>query len=323
MKKYFVDFDFSEFWDDSKYALKTYVSRPPSDALIAEIEGELGYKLPGSYIALMKLHNGGIPSKLNFPTDESTSWAEDHIAITGIFGIGRDKDYSLGGGLGSQFWMGDWGYPNIGVYFADCPSAGHDMILLDYSKCGKNGEPEVVHVDQEADYKKTFLAKDFETFIRGLVGEEEYDTSEEDYLADEKKIHTGKFSPLLKSLCKKFHGNASVEKIIRAISLEILKDKKHFSLHADERSYLLYDIQFLLFSHVKKINKKDEYLAEFPQMIVFTFGETFGTGGYSPDFVEDWLKHRSKNKQIVESKNGLVFSEAYRLALLQSMKQYE
>jgi hypothetical protein len=78
-----------------------------------------------------------------------------------------------------------------------------------------------------------------------------------------------------------------------------------------------------LFSHVKKINKKDEYLAEFPQMIVFTFGETFGTGGYSPDFVEDWLKHRSKNKQIVESKNGLVFSEAYRLALLQSMKQYE
>jgi SMI1-KNR4 cell-wall len=96
MKKYFVDFDFSEFWDDSKYALKTYVSRPPSDALIAEIEGELGYKLPGSYIALMKLHNGGIPSKLNFPTDESTSWAEDHIAITGIFGIGRDKDYSLG-----------------------------------------------------------------------------------------------------------------------------------------------------------------------------------------------------------------------------------
>jgi hypothetical protein len=65
------------------------------------------------------------------------------------------------------------GYPSDGIYICDCPSAGHDMILLDYSACGKNGEPEVVHVDQENNFKKTFLAKDFETFIRGLRQEEE------------------------------------------------------------------------------------------------------------------------------------------------------
>jgi hypothetical protein len=66
------------------------------------------------------------------------------------------------------------GYPNIGVCICDCPSAGHDMIMLDYSKCGNKGEPEVVHIDQEFDYKKTVLCKDFEAFIRGLVSSDVY-----------------------------------------------------------------------------------------------------------------------------------------------------
>lgn len=45
--------------------------------------------------------------------------AGDHALLTGIFGIGRDLDLSLGGGLGSRFWIEDgWGYPDLGVYFA-------------------------------------------------------------------------------------------------------------------------------------------------------------------------------------------------------------
>ena len=51
--------------------------------------------------------------------------------------------------MNSQFWIDEWGHPPIGIYFADCPSAGHDMIALDYRDCGKSGEPCVVHVDQE------------------------------------------------------------------------------------------------------------------------------------------------------------------------------
>jgi hypothetical protein len=179
-KKIFKDFDFTDFWDDSNYALQEYVEEIPSDELIQSIEAELGYKLPASYIELMQLHNGGIPKKTCFPTIESTSWAEDHIAITGIMGIGHNKTYSLCGQLGSRFMIEEWSYPDEGVFICDCPSAGHDMVMLDYSKCGRNGEPEVVHIDQEWDFKKTFLAKDFETFIRGLVSEEVYDTLEED-----------------------------------------------------------------------------------------------------------------------------------------------
>jgi SUKH superfamily protein len=63
-------------------------------------------------------------------------------------------------------------YPDIGIYFADCPSAGHDMIALDYRE---PGEPRVVHVDQEVDYRITKLAPDFATFVSGLVDDSAFD----------------------------------------------------------------------------------------------------------------------------------------------------
>ena len=176
----FEGFDLTNFWDDSMYALKEYVSDPPSDELIASVEEELGYKLPAAYIWLMKQHNGGIPVNTCYPCDEPTCWAEDHVAITGIFGIGREKSCSLCGELGSQFMIDEWEYPAIGVAICDCPSAGHDMIFLDYRACGHQGEPAVVHVDQENDYKITHLADSFEEFIRGLEHESLYDPDEED-----------------------------------------------------------------------------------------------------------------------------------------------
>ena len=67
--------------------------------------------------------------------------------------------------------IAEWEYPAIGVAICDCPSAGHDMIFLDYRACGSQGEPAVVHVDQENDYKITHLADSFEEFIRGLEHE--------------------------------------------------------------------------------------------------------------------------------------------------------
>lgn len=177
--KYFSDFDFSSFWKDSEYAREEYVADPPSDELMLAVEAELGYKLPESYKEFMKIQNGGIPVNDCFPTTERTSWAEDHVCITGFFSIGREKNYSLCGRTGSSFFISEWEYPNIGIIICDTPSGGHDMIMLDYSKNGPTGEPEVVHIDQEFDYQKTFLAKDFETFVRGLVNESVYDRSEE------------------------------------------------------------------------------------------------------------------------------------------------
>lgn len=179
---FFDGINLSDFWDESDYAEEEYTCSEPDDELIAEIEQELGYKLPESYIWLMKLHNGGIPIKNCFPTDSPTSWAKDHVAIEGIMGIGREKDYSLCGVMGSQFMIDEWEYPPIGVAICDCPSGGHDMIFLDYRECGPQGEPKVVHVDQEFDYAITPLADSFEDFIRGLVSDEEFELDDEEFV---------------------------------------------------------------------------------------------------------------------------------------------
>jgi hypothetical protein len=49
------------------------------------------------------------------------------------------------------------------------------MLCLDYSLCGPQGEPRVVHVDQERDYKITVLAPSFQEFILGLEPDENFD----------------------------------------------------------------------------------------------------------------------------------------------------
>src|SRR5262249_32304824 len=155
MPKIFHDFDLTNFWEDSEYARSKYLEKKPTPAMIATIEVELGFRLPVSYIELMQIQNGGIPRNTCYPTKVATSWAENHVAINGIMGIGRTKTYSLCGELGSKFMQEEWGYPEFGICVCDCPSAGHDMIMLDYRKCGKDGEPQVIHVDQEGDYKIT------------------------------------------------------------------------------------------------------------------------------------------------------------------------
>lgn len=71
--------------------------------------------------------------------------------------------------MGNRFWIEEWDYPAIGIAICTTPSAGHDMIFLDYRKCGLAGEPSVVHIDQKNNYKITMLAVSFEDFIRGLT----------------------------------------------------------------------------------------------------------------------------------------------------------
>lgn len=315
----FSDMNLTDFWDDSEYARTSYQSDLPTDELIESIEKELGYKLPSSYLQLMKQQNGGVPRNTNFPTEVSTSWAEDHIAITGILGIGREKDYSLCGEFGSPFMIEEWGYPDIGVVICDCPSAGHDVVMLDYRACGRDGEPEVVHVDQEDDYEITFLADNFEAFIRGLVSEDEYDTSEEDKQHDVDKVMHGKFSPLLEELCSRVTEVERIEQIIRSICARIVEEKGRFTFHADELSYVMYDVQFWLYTKSYPNTSRDQYVSAYQNIIAF--GGEFGQGGYAPSFVTDWLDHRIEEGRIVQDDGILRFTDSFAEEIMKQLKE--
>ncbi|MCG5449831.1 SMI1/KNR4 family protein [Micromonospora hortensis] len=146
--------------------------RPLTDEVLREVEAQLGRKLPAAYIDLAQRHNGGVLARDAHPSPSRTSWSADYVAVYRLAATGRTASFSLCGELGNAFWIAEWGYPDIGLYIADCPSAGHDMIALDYRF---PGEPTVVHVDQEWNYQITVIAPDLETFLGGLVDESGFD----------------------------------------------------------------------------------------------------------------------------------------------------
>jgi hypothetical protein len=154
-----------DFWDDSDY----FTGPPLTDEMVRAAETSLGYKLPESYLRLIRIRNGGTPRRSCFPTQRPTSWAEDHIEISGIRGIGGQWGIDSEE-LGSRYMIDEWGYPDVGIVIGETPSAGHDTIMLDYRACGPQGEPRVIHVDTECDEPCILvLAPDFELFVRGLV----------------------------------------------------------------------------------------------------------------------------------------------------------
>ena len=154
-----------DFWTESEY----FTGPPLTDEMVHGAEALLGYKLPNSYIRLLRSRNGGSPVRGCFPTLTPTSWAADHIALSGIRGIGGEWGIDSPS-LGTIPMVQEWGYPSFGVVVGECPSAGHDVVMLDYSKCGPAGEPRVVHVETEcASPQTTLLAQNFQAFIDGLV----------------------------------------------------------------------------------------------------------------------------------------------------------
>src|SRR5262245_30308563 len=130
-----------DFWDDDDY----FTGPPLTAELIVKVERDFGLRLPPAYVSLLRRPNGGTPRRTCFPTEGQTSWAEDHVMVVGIRGIGGKWGIDSPE-LGSAPMVEEWGYPDVGIVVGECPSAGHDAVMLDYSLCGPSGEPRVIHV---------------------------------------------------------------------------------------------------------------------------------------------------------------------------------
>ncbi len=162
MPQHFHNFDLTNFWNPEDWATRDCTDVYPTDEMIELVERTLGYKLPASYIELMQTQNGGAPNL-------TTIFVEgQEFRIDQLLSIGESKHESLLGTFGSQFWIDDWDFPSIGIYFANTGNGGHSMFCLDYRQCGPSGEPQVSHIYQIEEFVITIVAPNFETFIRGL-----------------------------------------------------------------------------------------------------------------------------------------------------------
>lgn len=75
---FFEGFDFSDFWEPTE--------KPPkqlTDKMISKAEKDIGYTLPPSFLAFLRIRNGGTPKK-NCSACKGTSWADNHCAIDSI-----------------------------------------------------------------------------------------------------------------------------------------------------------------------------------------------------------------------------------------------
>ena len=77
----------------------------------------------------------------------------------------------------------------------------------------------------------------------------------------------------------------------------------------------------MLYSQAHSLVSMKEYLEIYPNIMAME--GNFSTGGYAPDFVKDWSKEKTKQLQVVQSKQGLRFTDSYMQTLNEALKKFE
>ena len=99
---------------------------------------------------------------------------------------------------------------------------------------------------------------------------------------------------------------------MRAVARQIVEEKSQFALYDDPLSWLMYDLQYMLYTFAFPKASITLELHDYP-LILAEDGE-FSTNGYVPDLVSQWMETRIKEGKLLQAgkmtgqKNCLVFT---------------
>jgi hypothetical protein len=151
------------FWSDN------YYNHPPlTDEMIRVAESSLGIKLPQLYLELLKIQNGGYTQGFVYPMTQRTTWADNHVPLSELFGIVTDEGIRTAQNiLDSHYMIEEWGLPEMQVLLN---GDGHWWITLDYRN---KDNPSIKWIDVECN-EEVHIADSFEQFFEGLIPEDEW-----------------------------------------------------------------------------------------------------------------------------------------------------
>ena len=132
-------------------------------------ERTLGVKLPDEYISLLLIQNGGYTRGFGYPMAQKTTWADDHVPLSGLAGIVTDPNLRTAQNLLDTAYMTkEWGLPDGQVLLS---GDGHWWITLDYRQ---GGIPSVAWLDVECG-EDLQVAPTFGIFLDGLMPSSAFD----------------------------------------------------------------------------------------------------------------------------------------------------
>ncbi|MGG0773989.1 SMI1/KNR4 family protein [Bacillus rugosus] len=159
----------SEIWENSEH--DPFRLKDISEDEIKNVEQELNLTLPEQYKKLIIQQNGGLINFNACPTDQETSWADDHIEVDHIRGIGKDL-----GILESEYLIKEWGLPQRLLLIQ---GDGHNWVALDYRLTNENPPVHYFDLELNNDFK---IADSFDEFLSKLYTHEYEEVQEDENL---------------------------------------------------------------------------------------------------------------------------------------------
>lgn len=147
---------------------------PLTPVMVEAAQTYFGVRLPKRYISLLEIQNGGYTAGFVFPSPRPTSWAQTHVPLNELSGIGAtppqssDEFHGIHNIYATPYMTHEWGLPPSQVLLA---GDGHWWISLDYRD---SAQPRVLWLESFP-RDELPLAETFDSFLAGLRPESDLD----------------------------------------------------------------------------------------------------------------------------------------------------